>query len=65
MWTCPKCGEKELEVTILTSARLHQGDDGNYETEVAGDHEWDGDSYMHCVVCGHAGHARDFEKEDL
>ena len=51
-YVCPNCGSHNLEVNICATAKLVQQDDGNFETEVTGDHEWDGNSTMVCTVCG-------------
>jgi hypothetical protein len=63
MWICPECNRRDgLTVTVVSSANLTQDDnDDNFETEIQGDHEWDGDSTMSCDNCGHVGTARQFE----
>ena len=44
-WKCPNCGSTMLTVTITTEAKLTQSaEEENFETEVEGDHVWDGDS---------------------
>ena len=60
-WKCPNCGSKNLSVTVTTEARLIQYDD-NFETEVEGDHEWDGDSLMTCHDCHFCAASRQFEE---
>lgn len=59
-WVCPKCGGKKLSVMITVSADLTQSGD-NFETEPAGDHEWDGDSLMTCQNCQYTAASRQFE----
>lgn len=68
MWKCPKCGSQNLLVTVSVVAKLVQYTDNyeteadNYETEADNDHEWDGESSMTCVNCGHRGVSREFEE---
>lgn len=59
-WVCPKCGGKKLSVMVTVSADLTQSGD-NFETEPAGDHEWDGDSLMTCQNCQYTAASRQFE----
>lgn len=59
-WVCPKCGGKKLSVMVTVSADLTQSGD-NFETEPAGDHEWDGDSLMTCRECQYTAASRQFE----
>jgi len=57
---CPKCGSTDtLHVHVLTTAHVRQGPDGNFETEVFGDHEWDSSYTMWCD-CGHTANADRF-----
>ena len=60
VWVCPKCGGKKLSVMVTVSADLTQSGD-NFETEPAGDHEWDGDSLMTCQNCQYTAASRQFE----
>lgn len=59
-WKCPQCGGKKLSVMVTVSADLTQSGD-NFETEPAGDHEWDGDSLMTCQNCQYTAASRQFE----
>lgn len=62
MWICPECNRRDmLQVSVVTSANLRQIDDEHFETEIEGDHEWDGDSTMSCMNCGYKGAAVQFE----
>lgn len=61
-WKCPECESDSLSVVVMTSATLVQESDGNFQTEVDGDHEWDGNSSMTCTDCGHSGAASEFEE---
>lgn len=61
MWKCPECGSKDLRVSVSVIAHLYQEDDGNFQTEVAGDHEWGEHSTMVCNACGHIHDASQFE----
>lgn len=55
-YRCPKCGNDDrLHVTIKAGAWLIQDDDGNIQTDVFGDHDWDDDSPMFCSACGWSG----------
>jgi len=63
-YKCPHCGGDALRVEVATMARLVQEDDGNIQTEVWGDHEWDNDSYMRCTECGHDDWASGFVNPD-
>ena len=60
-WKCPNCGSKWLSVTVTTEARLIQYG-GNFETEVEGDHEWDGESLMTCLDCSYCSASRQFDQ---
>ena len=67
IWKCPICRDtKHLRVIVKTEAKLHQGVNmfDNFETEVVGDHEWDGDSPMSCTSCGWAGKVWDAEEDE-
>lgn len=64
-WKCPNCGSTTLTVTITTEAKLIQNaedEDENFETEVEGDHVWDGDSLMTCHECAFCSASRQFEE---
>lgn len=64
-WKCPECGSTTLTVTITTEAKLTQNaedEDENFETEVEGDHVWDGDSLMTCHECAFCSASRQFEE---
>ena len=61
-YKCPKCSSTDLSVTISTEAKLTQYE-GNFETEVIGDHEWDDCSNMSCGNCFHCDAASAFEVE--
>ncbi len=50
-WQCPKCGSEDLKVSIRVWGDLTQYDDGNFETDTYGDHEWDEFSLMYCREC--------------
>lgn len=60
-WKCPECESDSLSVVVMTSATLVQEPDGNFQTDIAGDHEWDENSSMTCTDCGHSAAASDFE----
>jgi len=60
-WKCPECASSALSVVVTVSANLLQEPDGNFQTDVAGDHEWDENSSMTCTDCGHSAAASDFE----
>lgn len=60
-WQCPDCKGILLKVSILTEGHLTQESDGNFQTEVEGDHEWDEDSAMTCEECGCMSKAGEFE----
>lgn len=60
-YACPDCESTgSLHVVVCTNARLRQSSDGNIETEVEGDHEWDDESRMNCTHCGRAGKVAEF-----
>lgn len=63
-YACPKCSSDHLAVDVTVSARLYQYEDGNFETEPAGDHEWDETSHMTCLECGHVDEAHLFDTEN-
>ena len=51
-------------MTITTEAKLTQSaEDDNFETEVEGDHVWDGDSLMTCHDCHFCAASRQFEED--
>jgi len=61
-YACPDCGDTGgLRVVVSASAKLVQGSDGNLETDVDGDHEWDDTSTMSCT-CGKIGKVADFRR---
>lgn len=62
-WACPNCGSTDLRVDVIVTARLVQSAD-NFETEVEGDHYFDGDSLMLCSECEHEGPSAGFLKEE-
>lgn len=59
-YVCPDCGSTNLSVTVMTQARLHQTEDGEFSTEVYDDHEWDHSHTMWCNECGYASCAAEF-----
>lgn len=59
-WVCPRCKSDDLTVSVKVEAKLTQSGD-NFETEPAGDHEWDGDSLMTCQNCQYTAASRQFE----
>ena len=60
-YACPNCGSKHLQVSVTARAALTQDEeDGNLQTEVFGDHEWDNASPMECSICQYSGSASDF-----
>ena len=65
-WRCPNCASRDLKVSVEMWARLIQEDDGeNFETEIEdGDHEWDSESAMVCLDCGHGGKVCEFTTDD-
>lgn len=59
-YECPKCGNHEaFKVHVLTAIEMF--DDGTGEHD---DTEWDDDSHMTCVPCGHGAQAKEFELPD-
>ena len=58
-YRCPDCGSTDLWVIVMAAARLVQTDD-NIETEIEGDHEWDGWHSMGCNDCDNQGSVRDY-----
>jgi hypothetical protein len=62
-YVCPKCASTNLSVTVSTSARLIQQDDGDFQTEIDGDHEWDHTHTMWCNDCQACGMAAGFYVE--
>jgi len=69
MYRCPKCGSTNLDITVLTDARLLQDeyDEDYFETDLTeakcGDQEWDENSHMQCRKCGHGGKTREFDEK--
>lgn len=64
-YRCPKCKSDQVQVTVKGWANLDQSDPDNIQTEPAdSDHEWDDDSAMRCVGCGHAALVREFRRVD-
>ncbi len=59
-WKCPNCGSDRLSVMVTVSADLIQNGE-NFETDAAGDHEWDGDSLMTCKECSYCNASRQFD----
>ena len=60
-YACPNCGSIHLQVSVTARAALTQDEeDGNLQTWVFGDHEWDNDSPMECSDCQYSGSARHF-----
>lgn len=60
-YICPKCDSTNLNVTVITTAKLIQHEDsGEFETEVDGDHEWDEKSSMFCDSCAYTDNAEEF-----
>jgi hypothetical protein len=64
MWKCPKCNSTCLNVSVVASAKLIQEEDGNFQTEIDGDHEWDDASLMWCDACGHSAETLSFTQEE-
>jgi hypothetical protein len=64
-YACPQCQSDELEVAVLVWATLLQDGSGDFETDTSepddSSHDWDGDSRMKCVACGHSATAEAFE----
>lgn len=59
-YRCPRCySTVDLRVVISVVAKLHQ-EDGNVETEIIGDQEWDDNSRMLCNKCEFASDAQEF-----
>lgn len=52
---CPGCGSDE-HMKVLISAYAELSVDG---TDPDGDHDWDGESPIHCSACNWHGHVRD------
>lgn len=65
-YRCPKCKSVELAVVVTTEARLIQEPD-NYETDdlKGSDHEWDDQSFMRCLDCGHRSVAANFTYSEV
>jgi hypothetical protein len=51
-WKCPACGSTKLKVVVSAWAELWQFEDDHFETGLAEDHEWNGDSLAQCQRCG-------------
>lgn len=65
-YICPKCSSINLDVTIITTAKLIQHENSDeFETEVDGDHEWDAKSSMCCDRCGYTDNAEEFYTTQL
>lgn len=64
MWKCPECGSKDLRVFDKVVATLSQGDDGSFETEGVGHHEWDEYSTMLCNACDYEAESASFEYDE-
>ncbi len=63
-YRCFLCGDADkLSVNIITSAKLTQDEDDNFQTEVVGDHEWDDLSTMWCE-CGASAEAGAFNEDN-
>ena len=61
IYACPNCGSIHLQVSVTARAALTQDEeDGNLQTWVFGDHEWDNDSPMECSDCQYSGSAKAF-----
>ena len=61
-WKCPECGSTDLHVVVEAMAKLTQGEDGEFETEIdGGSHDWDGGSSMVCKGCDFVDDAAGFE----
>ena len=67
MYRCPKCESTNLEVSIETWAKLIQGEDGDFQTDLdessQHDHEWGANSVMRCMDCDEDGISEEFEVE--
>lgn len=64
-YVCPQCkSEEDLEVVVAVWALLLQDGSGDFETDTSepddSSHDWDGDSAMKCVACGHSATAAAF-----
>ncbi len=63
-YACPLCHSTEIDVQVMTWARLYQTSDGDIQTDsgdsLDGSHEWDGHSEMLCRECSHSGSASTF-----
>jgi hypothetical protein len=61
-YRCPRCKSDQIQVTVRGWANLDQSDPDNIQTEPAdSDHEWENDSDMRCVSCGHVAVVREFQ----
>ena len=62
-WCCPQCGTDDIEVFVVTAAKLVQYDD-NFETEAVGsEHTWDDNSNAKCCACHYRGRVGLFRAE--
>ena len=77
MFRCPKCGAPNLEITVEVWAHLIQTFDAcenetetepTFETDTDAaldhDHEWTGNSPMHCMDCAHFDIADEFKTKE-
>lgn len=64
-WECPGCKSTNLKVCVEVWCNLVQNseEDGDFETEETGHHQWDSESSMTCKDCGKQGNSHDFWKE--
>jgi len=64
-WKCPKCGSRDLAVTVKKWAVLHQDAYDDFWTatgEIDGNSDdWDGESLMRCLRCKCTAKADEFE----
>lgn len=65
MYSCPKCGSKDLLVEVTAVAKLVQGTKpGDMLEDVASDFSWNGDSRMMCNDCEHDDLAKRFSCDE-
>lgn len=67
-FACPKCQDtRHLDVAVVVFARIKQYGPEDVQTDadesMDGSHEWDGDSMMHCIACGHSDKCSTFDRE--
>lgn len=62
---CPTCKSEDLRVEVKAVAVLIQEPDGNLQTQIESDHDWDGTSTMMCGECNKVGSAEDFDGEKV